>query len=146
MIIQILDTSAGWKKINLMMNDYNNEKENPLILDNIETSNYKSLIQVPFKNHRDNWEKYALFSLESNLSTNIVYLARVSDENIDKFYNNFLNQLNNNKIDNKVIYILSKEFYHELKDQFDLQNGKIIYFDDDIIFLPTPTEKININD
>jgi len=143
LLIQIIDTSAGWLPIKTNLN------KPSIALGEVETSNpiwgslshhYKNVIAlIPQKLYDDswNWIPVAKFAAENNLGTNSAYLARIVPVE-NRPINNAINENNfdQGKYLTDSFYILNEQKILPAISFMDPQHDAIFKINGEVIFAP----------
>ena len=121
LIVQIIDTSAGWLPIKEKIAKANQQSD---IFSQHRTffsdpfwanaaAHYHQLLIVPPQQPPGqipyNWERYASFAMAHGMSTNSVYLARIDNRRLAAFNQNFEIAIAQGKYNSAAIYIVGDE-------------------------------------
>ena len=108
-IIQIVDTSAGWRPIrySLVHERYPNS-QSPLVnqIWNDFGTQYKKLERYPVQNQSEDWQIFASFAAQHAMGTNSVFLARFDELKLRQANERVNRALRSGSLDNKVFYVI----------------------------------------
>ena len=108
-IIQIVDTSAGWRPIrySLVHERYPNS-QSPLVnpVWNDFGTQYKKLERYPVQNQSEDWQIFASFAAQHAMGTNSVFLARFDELKLRQANERVNRALRSGSLDNKVLYVI----------------------------------------
>lgn len=138
LILQIIDTSAGWWPLHRTFNElskkpFPNPLNNPFWM--AAAKHYRNIVIYPSINNQAqlNWQAIAYFAATNELATNAVYLGRKPNiASIDQFNTKIKLQILSASYDPDTLYIFSSPFeiknegkfyYHPQKDFFGVVNG-----------------------
>jgi len=121
LIVQIIDTSAGWLPIKEKIAKANQQSDifsqhraffsDPFWAN--AAAHYHQLLIVPPQQPPGqipyNWERYASFAMAHGMSTNSVYLARIDNQRLAAFNQNFEIAIAQGKYNSAAIYIVGDE-------------------------------------
>jgi hypothetical protein len=108
LVLQILDTSLGWKNLNLDSKNINNNlvltdpRWNELAAQGIE-----NIVVLPTSNECNRFVELGFIANQYGMATNCVYLARISTRDVDASRRRILNELLMDDLRSNTVYILS---------------------------------------
>lgn len=113
-IVQIADTSNGWLKNREQLSTQISDDffKHTLTNDfwNQAAKHYRNLTLIPAINMPPNWEIFATYAANHQLSTNAVHMARI-DSNLEEASNRKLNnQIESGTYDPSTLYIIENRF------------------------------------
>jgi len=108
-VIQIVDTSAGWRPIRYSLSHerYPNS-QSPLVSPvwNDFGAHYKKLERYPAQNQSEDWQVFASFAAQHAMGTNSVFLARFDEIKLMQANESVNRALRCGSLDNKVVYVI----------------------------------------
>ena len=113
-ILQIIDTQIGWKELN---HDLHVGKSLGMKIDsrwNEIAKDYKEVVEIPKDNQSENWLTMGQIASKFGLATNIVYLSRVSSEDVKQMAKEIEEEVKTCNLSESRIYILSDKELLEL--------------------------------
>ena len=112
LLIQIVDTSAGWlplrqRLVQSKATEWATSLTDPFWAD--AGKQYQKVLRVEASNHNHNWETFAYFAIRNHLSTNSIFLSRIDDQKLDYLNNKLNQQIQKGKYDLDALYILEND-------------------------------------
>lgn len=110
LVIQVIDTSAGWLPRRYFLNQLNNSKYDSPLTDPFwikAAKQYRYIRVVPLQNvaRQPHWGTFAPFAAIHKMGTDSVYLARYDSRNVEKSNLEFQNSLFKKAVDQNTLYI-----------------------------------------
>jgi hypothetical protein len=141
LLLQIVDTSAGWWPIHQRL------KRDSAISDNSKfsseiwndlASQYKKIQSYPLKNSifQYNWEYIARFASNKKIATNSVYLARIDEDKVQQSNRSFIEALKTRHFDNNTIYILDDSLLVPVLMYMSTQEDLLAVIPNFLTFIP----------
>ena len=117
LLIQIIDTSAGWISISNRLKNSVGEidifsKDVAELNDpfwNNAAKQYKNVVRLPIQDLTHRWEQFASYAAAHHMATNSVYLSRVDRAKVVKTNQEFEIAINSGKYDPSSLYIVENE-------------------------------------
>ncbi len=109
LLIQIIDTSAGWLPIRRDLDDASSKPiKSPLTSQfwGDAAKRYKKIVHVPAKNNMYEWRVFARYAAQNKLATNSVFLSRVDEGRLKQANINYMYAINSGVYDPDTLYIL----------------------------------------
>lgn len=109
LIIQILDTHAGWSGIHKKLMQPAAQKWETPLKDPFwkeAAIKYKNVRHIPISAHSANWQTLAAYAGTNRMSTDAVYLARISPAALDESQVKSIKALQQGKFESDSLYIL----------------------------------------
>lgn len=138
LIIQIIDTSAGWLPKRIALKKL---VENASILPLNDPfwktipACYQRVIRVPIGNSEADWSVFAYFANQYHLATNSVFLARIEGQ-IPLSNQSLLSSVINDKLDTHAIYIIGDAILLAILPAIDYENNLLTRIDGYNVLLP----------
>ena len=138
-LIQIIDTSAGWRPIrySLTHERYPNS-QSPLVnpVWNDFGAHYKKLERYPVQNQSEDWQIFASFAAQHAMGTNSVFLARFDELKL-RWANESINHaLRSGPLDNSVLYVIDLWKNNRTPLQFDREKDVLARIDGHNVLAP----------
>lgn len=107
-VIQIVDTSAGWRHIRKALNSSSSTQETPLKNPawNLIGPQYQNLVRFPVHNQGNDWQYFASYAAMHKMGTNSVFLARLDESRLTVSDQKINLQLRSGRLDRKSLYVL----------------------------------------
>lgn len=107
-VIQIVDTSAGWRHIRKALNISSSAQETPLKNPawNELSSYYQNLVRSPVHNQGNDWQYFANYAAINKMGTNSVFLARLDESKLIESSQKINLQLRAGPLDKNSLYVL----------------------------------------
>jgi hypothetical protein len=107
-VIQIVDTSAGWRHIRKALNISSSIQETPLKNPawNEIGSQYQNLVRFPVHNQGNDWQYFANYAAINKMGTNSVFLARLDESRLIASDQKINLQLRSGPLDKNSLYVL----------------------------------------
>jgi hypothetical protein len=107
-VIQIVDTSAGWRHIRKALNSSSSTQETPLKNPawNLIGPQYQNLVRFPVHNQGNDWQYFASYAAMHKMGTNSVFLARLDESRLTGSDQKINLQLRSGPLDKNSLYIL----------------------------------------
>jgi Family of unknown function (DUF6311) len=121
-VIQIVDTSAGWRPIRYSLSHerYPNS-QSPLVSPvwNDFGAHYKKLERYPVQNQSEDWQIFASFAAQNSMGTNSVFLARFDEVKLSQSNDTVNRALRYGPLNNRVLYVVDLWKRNPTPLQFD---------------------------
>ena len=131
-IIQIVDTSAGWRPIrySLVHERYPNS-QSPLVnpVWNDFGAHYKKLERYPVQNQSEDWQVFASFAAQHAMGTNSVFLARFDELKLRQANESVNRALRSGSLDNSVLFVIDLWKNNPIPLQFDREKDVLARID-----------------
>lgn len=112
-LLQVLDTSAGWRAMHQQISDPTKNIPHELNLKNSFWKNaanhYQEVQLVPPQDKAPGWDQIALYAAKYRLATNAVFFARADIEKLSKAQETFMNSLYGSSWSPKSLYVLQPD-------------------------------------
>ena len=112
-LLQVVDTSAGWRMMHQHISDPEKNIPHELNLKNAFWSQaakqYQEVHLVPPQDKAAGWDHIALYSAKYHLSTNAVFFARADIDKLSKAQETFMNGLYGSSWNAKSLYVLQPD-------------------------------------
>ena len=107
-VIQIVDTSAGWRHIRKALSISSTIQETPLRNPawNLIGPQYQNLVRYPVHNQGNDWQYFASYAATHKMGTNSVFLARLDEAKLTASDQKINLQLRSGPLDRKSLYVL----------------------------------------
>jgi hypothetical protein len=107
-VIQIVDTSAGWRHIRKALNISSSIQETPLKNPawNEIGPQYQNLVRFPVHNQGNDWQYFASYAAIHKMGTNSVFLARLDESRLTASDQKINLQLRTGPLDKNSLYVL----------------------------------------
>ena len=107
-VIQIVDTSAGWRHIRKALNISSTTQETPLKNPawDLFGTQYQNLVRYPVHNQGNDWQYFASYAATHKMGTNSVFLARLDETKLTSSDQKINLQLRSGSLDRKSLYVL----------------------------------------
>lgn len=107
-VIQIVDTSAGWRHIHKALNISSSTQLTPLINSvwNELGTHYRNLVRFPVHNQGNDWQYFANYAAVNKMGTNSVFLARLDESKLTASDQKINLQLRSGPLDTNSLYVL----------------------------------------
>jgi hypothetical protein len=107
-VIQIVDTSAGWRHIRKALNISSSIQETPLKNPawNEIGPQYQNLVRFPVHNQGNDWQYFASYAAIHKMGTNSVFLARLDESKLIESSQKINLQLRAGPLDKSSLYVL----------------------------------------
>ena len=141
-LLQIVDTNAGWGKLNERLNKEMPLAERQKLKSNfweMASKNYKKTILAPVGTPSINWRVFSLFSAEHQIGTTGAYLARVDSRRLSQLQSNLQNGL----IDKEALYIIEPEALPSMLSGLDFEHDLLAVVDGYIVLAPGWRDCVN---
>ena len=112
-LLQVIDTSAGWRAMHQQISDPAKNIPHELNLNNSfwnqAAKHYQEVQLVPPQDKAAGWDQIALYAAEHHLSTNAVFFARADIGKLSKAQEAFMNRLYGSALDPRSLYVLQPD-------------------------------------
>ena len=112
-LIQVIDTSAGWRAMHQQISDPAKNIPHELNLTNPfwdqAAKHYQEVQLVPPQDKAAGWDQIALYAAKHHLSTNAVFFARADIGKLSKAQEAFMNSLYGSNWNPKSLYVLQSD-------------------------------------
>jgi len=112
-LLQVVDTSAGWRMMHQHISDPTKNIPHELNLKNAFWSQaakqYQEVQLVPPQDKAAGWDQIALYAAKHHLSTNAVFFARADIGKLSKAQETFMNSLFRSSWNQKSLYVLQPD-------------------------------------
>ncbi len=112
-LLQVLDTSAGWRAMHQQISDPTKNIPHELNLKNSFWKNaanhYQEVQLVPPQDKAPGWDQIALYAAKYRLATNAVFFARADIEKLSKAQETFMKSLYGSSWSPKSLYVLQPD-------------------------------------
>ena len=107
-VIQIVDTSAGWRHIRKSLTFSSSTQETPLMnpVWSAFGAHYQNLVRFPVHNQGNDWQYFANYAAIHKMGTNSVFLARLDEAKLTASDQKINVQLRSGPLDRKSLYVL----------------------------------------
>ena len=122
LLVQIIDTSAGWLIIRNDLIQKSSSSNRNILSDRLWDSlgsHYRDLVRFPAKNLGDHWEVFANYAAQHAMGTNSVFLARLDQAKLEMSNQALVATLQNGPLDPQRLYILSDWKHHPVELAFN---------------------------
>ena len=139
-ILQVVDTSAGWRAMHQQISDPTKNIPHQLNLNNPfwdqAAKNYQEVQLVPPQDKAPGWDQIALYAAKHHLSTNAVFFARADIGRLAKAQESFTNSLYGSRWNQSSLYVLQPDvvlptYFHSNPD-----NDLLVSFDGFAVLAP----------
>ena len=131
-VIQIVDTSAGWRPIRYSLSHerYPNS-QSPLVSPvwNDFGAHYKKLERYPVQNQSEDWQIFASFAAQNSMGTNSVFLARFDEVKLSQSNDTVNRALRYGPLNNRVLYVVDLWKRNPTPLQFDREKDVLARID-----------------
>ena len=138
-VIQIVDTSAGWRPIRYSLSHerYPNS-QSPLVSPvwNDFGTHYKKLERYPVQNQSEDWQVFASFAAQHAMGTNSVFLARFDELKLRQANESVSRALRSGSLDNSVLFVIDLWKKNPTPLQFDREKDVLARIDGYNILAP----------
>jgi hypothetical protein len=111
--LQVVDTSAGWRRMYQQISDPTKNIPHELNLKNVfwdqAAKQYEQVQLVPPQDKAAGWDQIALYAAKHYLSTNAVFFARADIGKLSKAQETFMNSLYGSNWNPKSLYVLQPD-------------------------------------
>ncbi len=112
-LLQVVDTSAGWRMMHQHISDLEKNIPHELNLNDAFWSQaakqYQEVQLVPPQDKAPGWDQIALYAAKNHLSTNAVFFARADARKLSKAQETFMNSLYGSNWNPKSLYVLQPD-------------------------------------
>jgi Family of unknown function (DUF6311) len=112
-LLQVVDTSAGWRVMHQQISDPTKNIPHELNLKNPfwdqAAKQYQEVQLVPPQDKAPGWDQIALYAAKHQLSTNAVFFARADIGKLSKAQETFMNSLYGSNWNSKSLYVLQPD-------------------------------------
>lgn len=107
-VIQIVDTSAGWRHIRKALNVSSATLDTPLVNSTWSqlAAHYQNLVRFPVHNQGHDWQYFASYAAQHQMGTNSVFLARLDESKLIASSEKINAQLRSGPLDIGSLYVL----------------------------------------
>ena len=131
-VIQIVDTSAGWRPIRYSLSHerYPNS-QSPLVSPvwNDFGAHYKKLERYPVQNQSEDWQIFASFAAQNSMGTNSVFLARFDEVKLSQSNDTVNRALRYGPLNTRVLYVVDLWKRNPTPLQFDREKDVLARID-----------------
>ena len=139
-LLQVLDTSAGWRLIHQQISDPTKNIPHELNLKSPfweeAAKHYQEVRLVAPQDKGAGWDQIALYAAKYHLSTNAVFLARVDREKLNESQKSFLQELNNSSWNANSLYVLQSDLIIPSYFHSNPNNDLLIWLDGFAVLAP----------
>jgi hypothetical protein len=112
-LLQVVDTSAGWRLMHQQISDPAKNIPHELNLTNpfwdLAAKHYQEVQLVPPQDKAAGWDQIALYAAKHHLSTNAVFFARADIGKLSKAQETFMNTMYGSSWNPKSLYVLQPD-------------------------------------
>jgi len=107
-VLQIVDTSAGWRHIHKALNISSSIQETPLKNSawNLVGPQYQNLVRYPVHNQGNDWQYFASYAAMHKMGTNSAFLARLDETKLTASGQKINSELRAGPLDKNSLYVL----------------------------------------
>jgi len=112
LLIQIVDTSAGWLPLRHQLMQAKSAEWGTSLTDPFwaaAAKKYQKVVRIDAANHNHNWETFAYYAIQNQLSTNSIFLARVDEQKMMKANNDLNLEIKLGQYSSDTLYILEND-------------------------------------